>query len=794
MLVASVAARGEPLPEPPRYATPPDAGSPAGGAASAPETVAAPAPAAENVVEVRIVGNETTSTTQIASHLTTRAGRPFDVAVVQRDVRKLASLGWFVDVKSLYETTPQGRIVVFQVVERPTIRYVSYLGNTKVRDKTLAKQTLLKAGGAVDPYSVEEGRRKIQDYYTGRGYNNVQVTILEGNRATDQGVVYLIHEGPPQKVWDVNFVGNEFVSGSVLKTKVKSKPPTLMLFKGYVNRDAIDADRNTLTAYYRSYGYFQAKISPHFDFNDEGNWLTINWIIHEGPRYEVRDVRFIGVSKFAPDAMTQQLKLTGGHPFEQGKMQDDTQWVQDLYGSNGYVFADVKPETVFLEEPGKVDLMYHIDEGQRWRVGRIFVHIGGDNPHTRIQTALNRVTIYPGQIMDIRELKASERRLAASSVFNVDPASGQRPKITFRIPEDADLEFAERASPSIRGQSPDSPGPAVIAPPSALGQTPFTQPVAVPPPVDDGTDVHVYCDDYAHYLRWVEAESAANAMPYVQSPALGEPGSEAPQAPPTSPTVDPSAGPSDPPATPGLVIRGQSPAAAVHWQLAPRLERHPPNCFPNSTARPARPARGGASGRAAALHRLRSNPRPKPRRPRLALRRRRNRATRGRRAAGLRHGPRRLRRSSGLRRTDRPGDRPRKRPGRRLGRRARPVFTQPAAARQLGLPDAAQSLRAAPGLLGRSHQPHVRGSPRLGSGVSRRHGGHRHHRRRNPNRPPDGRRGRQLRRRRRRQHRHRRAQLRLDAPPHELGRRCATAPPSAAPASASASTPRPAPK
>ena len=79
---------------------------------------------------------------------------------------------------------------------------------------------------------------------------------------------------------------------------------------------------------------------------------------------------------------------------------------------------------MFLEEPGQVDLVYHIDEGQKWRVGRIFVHIGGDNPHTRIQTVLNRVTICPGQIMDIRELKASERRLLASSVFHVDPATG----------------------------------------------------------------------------------------------------------------------------------------------------------------------------------------------------------------------------------------------------------------------------------------------------------------------------------------------------------------------------------
>ena len=59
---------------------------------------------------------------------------------MQRDVRNLANLGWFVDVKSLYERTPQGRIVIFQVVERPTIRYVQYVGNTKVKTRRLASR------------------------------------------------------------------------------------------------------------------------------------------------------------------------------------------------------------------------------------------------------------------------------------------------------------------------------------------------------------------------------------------------------------------------------------------------------------------------------------------------------------------------------------------------------------------------------------------------------------------------------------------------------------------------------
>ena len=56
------------------------------------------------------------------NELQTRVGRPFDPALVQHDIRKLASRGWFVDVQPTYEQAPNGRIVIFKVVERPIVR------------------------------------------------------------------------------------------------------------------------------------------------------------------------------------------------------------------------------------------------------------------------------------------------------------------------------------------------------------------------------------------------------------------------------------------------------------------------------------------------------------------------------------------------------------------------------------------------------------------------------------------------------------------------------------------------
>ncbi len=469
-------------------------------------TAQAETPQADNVLEIRILGNDTISTSQIDDHISTRVGRPFDQSVVQRDVRQLANLGWFVDVKPLYESTPQGQIVIFQVVERPTIRYVTYLGNEKIKDKALAKQTNIKSGGAIDPYAVEEGRRKIAEYYQGKGYNNVQITIMEGTKPTDKGIVYLVNEGTLEKVWDVEFIGNDFVSEGRLKTLIKSKPPKFLFFKGYMNREQIDADVDQLTAYYRSFGFFQARVSRKIDYYSSKKWIKLTYVIHEGLRYQIRSVRFLGNTIFEPAALAEAAKLKMGAPFEQTKVREDQRWIQELYGSHGYVFADIRPETVYLEEPGEVDLIYHIDEGEQFRIGNIFVNIGGDNPHTRRQTVINEISLHPGDIADSREIKSSRRRIQSGGIFHVDAATGVRPDITYRITEEGnEYGMANRpkkprrrkqtpqSSPQgsgsrgyggrpgggmggIRGQSPDSRDSYNIKNPEASG------PLVLPPP------------------------------------------------------------------------------------------------------------------------------------------------------------------------------------------------------------------------------------------------------------------------------------------------------------------------
>ena len=71
----------------------------------------------------------------------------------------------------------------------------------------------------------------------------MQVTILKGNKPTDQGIVFVINEGTSQKIWKVDFVGNEFASDGQLRNARSNRSSRMMIFKGFVDREQIDARR-----------------------------------------------------------------------------------------------------------------------------------------------------------------------------------------------------------------------------------------------------------------------------------------------------------------------------------------------------------------------------------------------------------------------------------------------------------------------------------------------------------------------------------------------------------------------
>ena len=553
---------------------------------------AAAAKADERIVEVRIEGNETVEVSKLPQ-LNTRAGQTFDSQAIEEDVRTLHRTRKFIDVHPKYVRVREGVVVIFEVVERPTLRHVKFVGNQRVTTRTLRKKAEIDVGDSMDAYVVEEARRRLESYYHEKGYEAARVTTVEGNKPGDKGAVFLIDEGRSRKSLWTTFVGNSIASDARLLTQIKSKPGFLWFLGGDVDHEKIDSDVDTLTAYYRSLGFFQARVGREVQvMNGVGrDWALLTFVINEGPRYRVRNVSFIGNERFKGEFLERDLKLTSGEFFNQSAMDTDLGAIRDIYGGRGFVFADIQADPRFLEEPGELDLVYRIIEGQRYRVGQINVHIRGENPHTKHSVILNRLSLRPGDILDIRKLRSDERRISSSGLFLNDAAKGEGPRIVFSKPEPTDELIARDPSrPGFRGQSPDD-GDAVLdivlegrlAPEESEAETTADAPAADKPATAGQPVWRGQSPGYRQPAAYgYQPPAAANPVGTNSPPAYGQS-----YAQPTQPAAAPWAGAAAA-VVAGSPGYGQPPAAAGPTQMVAQQPVEPlqPGALPPASATP----------------------------------------------------------------------------------------------------------------------------------------------------------------------------------------------------------------
>ena len=386
------------------------------------------------VSNLTIEGNERLATHQILRYVSTRPGRYFDPDRLQADIDKIWRLPQVRRIKGPYlKKTPDGVDITIVVEERNTVGEVKFIGNRQITDRALIRETGLKDGEPLDRHAIKMAKTKIEEYYKEKGFPKTQVEIVEGDEETHNNIVFLIHEDQQQRVWGVEFVGNTFASSARLRHFIKSKPGVLKVFGGLVKRDEIEQDILRLSNYYRKFGFFNAQIGREIVESNDGRWLTLRFIINEGPRYRVRNVSFLGNKHYPTGELNKLLQLKPGASeqpeYNVGMLNEDVVALRDLYGSQGFVFAKIDAEPRFLEEPGLMDIVYKISEGKQYRVGNINVKIAGDYGVTKREVALNRISLRPGDLIDVRKLRDSKRRLRSARIFAGEAGSGPPPDI-----------------------------------------------------------------------------------------------------------------------------------------------------------------------------------------------------------------------------------------------------------------------------------------------------------------------------------------------------------------------------
>ena len=373
------------------------------------------------ISEIRIDGNATISSEKIRAKLLSRVGQPLDQQKVEADLKSLMGTKWFSDVQPLCSESPpkSGKyILLFKVREMPVIKSVEFRGRKGIPIKQIEENTNLKVGSRADPTTVHLAQQQIQRLYQEKGYDLVQVKLVEGGNVGDTKIIFEIFEGPKFKIASVDFKGNVFASDGTLWNKIGSRKPILGLVGGKYQQNMLEEDKRKLTDYYQSQGFFEVRVTPVTRPGNDLGDINLTFVISEGTRYKVRNLIFEGNKKIKTAELREGLQLHSGKPFIEAVREADLRLMLSRYYAMGCIDTEIQFEPRFTNQLGVVDLVYRVEEKDEYLIGELrFV----GNTRTKdnvIRREAVMAGLLPGEILDKNRLEIFEKRLKTLGYFH----------------------------------------------------------------------------------------------------------------------------------------------------------------------------------------------------------------------------------------------------------------------------------------------------------------------------------------------------------------------------------------
>ncbi len=369
----------------------------------------------------------------VLEKLKTKVGDPFSPAIFDSDLKTLADE--YDRVEPQVKTQGSHVSVTLKVWLRPTIREITWSGNSHIKSSTLRSELGMKGHKIFNRTTFNKQFSKVKEYYVKKGYFESQLSysIMPIPDTNQVDIAIHVIEGRAGLVDEIIFSGFTRKEKSKILEMIHTKKynffTSWITGNGILQEEAIEQDRLTILNLLQNEGYGDAQVDLQITNAEKEGRVVITLTAQRGPLFRLGQVSFQGNTLFTNEEIEKVFLVHPEELFSPEKLRATADAIKDLYGRKGYIDTHVHYETQPAIDQPIYKVHYEIEEGAQYKIGLIRIF---GNEQTKTHVILRESLLTPGETFDSVRLKATQERLQNMGYFknvNVYPVRTQDDQI-----------------------------------------------------------------------------------------------------------------------------------------------------------------------------------------------------------------------------------------------------------------------------------------------------------------------------------------------------------------------------